>query len=146
MRTLCGGPNSEAKISASLLGSYTAYNFKPIKYGMAQMTQMISHTNKPVSDLSDRQSKFKNTIPVCLVRDANSLTTIRSTSEHTYRLGSNNVLLPGTIEVCHTFNRCIVWLCCTWCEYYFRGITIDKICNLLYKEKPKYIISLYKPS
>lgn len=80
------------------------------------------------------------------MRDANPLTEIRSTSEHTYRLGSNNVLLPDTIEVCHTFNCRVVWLCRTWCEYYFRRIAIDKICNLLYKEIPKYIIFSYTSS
>ena len=83
-------------------------DFKHIQYGTAQMTQMIIQTNKPASDLSDGQSQFKNTIPVCKVRDANSLTAIISTSEYTYRLGRNNVLLPDTIEVCHTFNCHIV--------------------------------------
>jgi hypothetical protein len=90
---------------------YTAIqglDFKHIQIGTAQMTQTIIQTNKPVSDLSDRQSKLKSTVPVCTVRDANSLTEIRSNSEHTYRLGSNNVLLPDTVEVRHTFNCRVV--------------------------------------
>jgi hypothetical protein len=90
---------------------YTAIqglDFKHIQFGTAQMTQTIIRTNKPDSDLSDRQGKVKSTVPVCKVRDVNSLTEIRSTSEHTYRLGSNNVLLPDTIEVRHTFNCHVV--------------------------------------